>query len=110
MYRLKLSDASVIDNLRLVGSNFVSLRPVSASDFEGRLNGVTIEYTGTDEKLSTTWPCGYHKHMKLLYCKQIPFETGYYILLDDYTDEELEKMKLDARVTYLEMLSEGEEA
>lgn len=43
MYKITLDDGTVLDNLRLNGSNFISNEPVSSSTFEGKLSSVIID-------------------------------------------------------------------
>lgn len=108
-YRLTLGNGKVIEGLTLDGNNFVSASKVTESDFADGLDGVLIEYTG-DEELAEheqhEVELGLHDHMKLLYCKQIAHVQGDYFVLCDYSAEEIKELRTEARLDYLEMMSE----
>ena len=63
MYKITLSDGTVIDNLAVNGSNFVSRKELKKSDFVGKLTRVVIS---CDEEIDDSGLVGEHLNMELI--------------------------------------------
>lgn len=102
MYRIKLSDNTVIDNLLINGNNFVSATELTEADFEGKLSPVTITdlETGTEEL---------HEHMELVQIINVDYTEGnWYFVLRDLTEDELWRAYVMGNIDYLAMMSDVE--
>ena len=106
MYRITLGNGKILSSLSINGSNFVSQTPVTEEDFRNGLSSIKIEFTGKEDDERVPGLEGVHEHMKLFYCRQFPGSKGYFIGLADYTPDELKEMKLESRLSYLEMMQE----
>ncbi len=105
MYRITLGDGTVLDNLSVNGNMLVSAdETLSASRFEDNLHNVKIEHSGENDDLILA--TGTHEHMKLITCQKYPRMSGVYFVLEDYTAEEIKELRTEARLDYLEMMSE----
>lgn len=95
IYTITLSDDTVINNLRLNGNNFISETAITEDMFEGNLGTVTIsDNAGHSET---------HSNMELV---QITETNGeYWFILNDISSETLEKMKLQADLEYVAMMT-----
>lgn len=95
IYKLTLSDGTVISNLRMNGNNFVSLAQISESLFDGNLSEVIINDGEFDEV---------HGPMELVQVTKVGAE--YWFILRDLTKKELEEAKLRADIDYIAMMTE----
>ena len=93
LYTVTLSDGTVIENLALNGTNFVSQTPLSKDIFEDNLFDVVISDLETEEV---------HPFMEL--ANLLHFNDGYYFTIRDYTESELKEKKRDADIDYLMMM------
>ncbi len=73
---------------------------VTEETFEGKLSKVTIEGT-TDEEESVSEE---HENMELV--QIVKYSDGYYFILRDISDIELERMQMQADIEYIAMMSE----
>lgn len=102
MYKIILSDDTVIDNLSMNGNNFVSATELTEADFEGKLSPVTIIdlETGQSEV---------HEHMKLIQIVNTYYTEGnWYFVLADLTEDELWRAYVMGNIDYLAMMSDVE--
>ena len=103
MFTIRLSDGSQIEGLILNGNNFISKNEVTESTFAGKLAKVVI--TGDADK-DDAGLIGEHTNMVLVQVKK--YGDEYWFVLRDMTKQELRDLKTDARLSYLEMITEGE--
>ena len=108
MYKITLSDGTVIDNLTLNGNNFVSRNEIKAETFKGKLNHVAIS---CDDDEDTEGLAGEHNNMELVqiahYTKEMHgCDEGWYFILQDISEDKLEKIRVNARLDYIEMMED----
>lgn len=99
-WKITLADGTKLENLRLNGNNFVSESEITENDFKGKLLKVKIEGTNEDGQEITEE----HNHMELVQITH--YEDGYYFVLRDISEAELDKMKIKSDIEYLAMMSD----
>lgn len=97
IYKITLSDGTVLDNLRMNGNNFISETEITKSVFEGNCGEVTINNGETDDV---------HANMELVQIQKMGAE--YWFVLRDITETELAFIKMQSDIEYLAMMSEIE--
>lgn len=101
MYKIKLSDGSVINDLTMNGNNFVSETKLTEADFDGKLSPVIIADPDGNEE--------YHEHMELVQVVNADYTDGkWYFVLRDITEQELWQAKVMGDLTYLSMMTDIE--
>lgn len=99
-WKITLSDGTQLENLGLNGNNFVSDDEITEEIFDGNLSKVLIE--GVDEEGNVI--SEEHENMEL---SQIAhYKDGYYFVLNDIPQEQIEKMKMQSDIDYLAMMSD----
>ena len=101
MFTIRLSDGSQLESLTLNGNNFISKNEVTESTFAGKLAHVAI--TG-DAENDEAGLIGEHTNMELIQVKK--YGDEWWFVLRDMTAQELRDLKTDARLSYLEMITE----
>lgn len=96
-YSIKLTDGTVIENLRLNGNVFISAEEISADVFEDNCDPVIISDGDETET---------HPHMDLVAIEQ--HGDKYWIMLRDRSADELDKLKIAADIEYLAMMTDVE--
>lgn len=98
-YTIILADQTELKNLHLNGNNFVSDVEVFEDQFRNNLSPVTIreDTTGMFEE---------HPHMELVQIAHYENLDGWYFILRDISQKELDDMKLKADIEYLAMMTE----
>ena len=110
MYKIELSNGNVIENVKINGGMCSTAQEIDESTFSGGLSSIRITHVSNDpeDELCAMTP-GVYERMKLVYVYADRWEQGTYkFLFDRLNDAEFERMKLDARLTYLEMITEEE--
>lgn len=97
IYKITLSDGTVLDNLRMNGNNFISETEITESVFEGNCGEVTINNGETDDV---------HTNMELVQIQKMGAE--YWFVLRDITETELAFIKMQSDIEYVAMMSEIE--
>lgn len=100
IWKITLADETVIENLTLNGNNFVSEVEITENTFKNNLSKVIIE--GINEEGQTVKE--EHKHMELV--QIVKYDDGYYFVLRDLSQDEINKMKMQADIEYLAMMSD----
>ena len=103
MFTITLSDGSQLEGLTLNGNNFISDNEVTEATFAGKLGHVVID---GDAEADMFRLIGTHEHMQLV--QIVKYEDKCWFILRDMTARELSDLKTDARLSYLEMITEGE--
>ena len=95
-YTIILSDGTELKNLYLNGNNFVSKKQIAEEQFKNNLSPVTIKETtsGVEEE---------HPHMELIQVTH--YADGWYFILRDISQKEIDDMKLNADIEYLAMMT-----
>lgn len=96
-YKITLADGMVLSNLKLNGNNFVSDTEVTEAQFTDNLDPVVINDGETDDV---------HEHMALVQIAK--YGEQYYFVLRDRTPDELLRIKMQADIEYLAMMSDIE--
>lgn len=99
MYKITLSDGTQLNNLRLNGNNFVSEMEVTEDTFKGKLSKITIEKIEEGKTITHEY-----EHMELV--QIIQYKDGYYFVLRELTQDELTKIKTQADIEYLAMMTD----
>lgn len=108
MWKITLSDGTILENLGVNGTYFTTSEEVSEKTFAGKLKNVKIERTG-DAKENEFAPLdeGTHKLLKL--ASILNFGDGLFrFALVPVSASELEKLRTEARITYLAMMTDIE--
>lgn len=94
-YKLILADGTVVDNLTLNGTNFVSKTEVRPETFEDNCSPMTVVCDGNEEV---------HEHAEFLQIMELNGE--YLIAFRDISDRELLDMKTRSDIDYLAMMAD----
>ncbi|MCI9366300.1 MAG: hypothetical protein HFJ54_07265 [Clostridia bacterium] len=97
-WKITLSDGTKIENLRLNGNNFVSEVEITEETFRGKLSKVSFE--GEVNGAPFKQECN---QMELVQIAR--YKDGYYFVLREITQEELDKIKTRADIEYLAMMA-----
>lgn len=97
-WKITLADGTRLENLRLNGNNFISDTKITADIFNGNLSKVVIE--GIEDGKETVQE---YEHMELV--QIVHYEDGYYFVLRELSQDELDKIKTQADIEYLAMMS-----
>lgn len=98
-WKITLSDGTQIKNLKLSGNNFISEKEITEADFKGKLAKVVYEGIEDGQKIIEE-----HEHMELV--QIVKYEDGYYFILRDLSQDEIDKMKMQADIEYLAMMTD----
>jgi len=113
-FTVTLSDGTQLTELELNGNNFVSTSEITAGTFDGKLRHVAISCS--DENFRDRYGLvGEHDNMELINLQHYDAEQaakygikeGWYFALRELTPEEIYKISTDARISYLEMITEA---
>lgn len=95
IYKITLADGTVIDNLKMNGTNFISSVEIDESVFDGNLLEVTINDGEKDEV---------HSNMELVQITKMANE--YWFVLRDIPRTELAFIKMQSDIEYVAMMAE----
>lgn len=98
-WKITLADGTQLENLRLNGNNFISDTKITADTFSGNLSKVVIE--GIEDGKETIQE---YEHMELV--QIVHYKDGYYFVLRELSQDELDKIKTQADIEYLAMMSD----
>ena len=106
-FTITLADGTQLGGLELNGNNFVSKDEVTKGTFRGKLSKVTIE---GDAKADEAGLIGEHENMELVqiahYTQAVHgCDNGYYFVLRDIPEAELETLKNRGDIDYLAMMT-----
>lgn len=111
MYKLELSNGKVIQNVSINGGLCSTRQEIDASTFSGGLTRVKFTKTSNDDgdELCMIEP-GEYERMKLECVYPDRWDPGTYkFAIVPLSEDELKAMRLESRISYLEMLAEEEE-
>lgn len=95
-WKITLANGTQLKDLKQNGNNFVSETEITADIFNGNLSKVVIE----DENGNIQE----YEHMELV--QIVHYEDGYYFILRELSKDELERIKTQADIEYLAMMSD----
>ena len=98
-WKITLADGTQLENLRLNGNNFISDTKITADIFNGNLSKVVIE--GIEDGKESVQE---YEHMELV--QIVHYEDGYYFVLRELSQDELDKIKTQADIEFLAMMSD----
>ena len=99
-WKITLSDGTQLTNLGLSGNNFISETEITEDIFEGKLSKVIIE--GTEEGQQVR-----HEYNQMELVQIVKYENGYYFILRELSQDELDKKEIQ---DVLGILLAGEES
>lgn len=102
-WKITLADGTQLAGLGLNGNNFVTPVKVTKETFNGKLSRVIIE---GDESEDGYGLIGEHKNMELVQITPAAQGEGYWFVLRDLSEAELEKILVNSRLDYIEMMEE----
>lgn len=98
-WKITLSDGTKLENLGLNGNNFISETEITEDDFRGKLSKVKFE--GKVEGKNFKQECN---NMELVQIAH--YEDGYYFVLREIPQEDLDKLKMKSDIEYIAMMSD----
>lgn len=101
IYTVVLADGTELNNLGLNGNNFVSYEDIDSDIFMDNCSPVTISYNDGENVHEEV-----HENMELVQISKIDNNTLF--VLRDISDEELARIKMQADIEYIAMMSDIE--
>ncbi len=98
-WKITLSDGTQLENLGLSGNNFVSETEITEDMFENKLSKVIVE--GTEEGNQVR-----HEYEQMELVQIVKYENGYYFVLRELSQDELDKREIQ---DVIKILLAGEE-
>ena len=95
-WKITLSDGTQLKDLKLSGNNYISKTKITEDDFKGKLLKVIIE--NETDKISEEL-----EHVELV--QIVHYEDGYYFVLRQLSQDEIDKQKMQGDIEYLAMMT-----
>lgn len=95
-WKITLSDGTQLKDLKLSGNNYISKTKITEDDFKGKLSKVIIE--NETDKISVEL-----EHVELV--QIVHYEDGYYFVLRQLSQDEIDKQKMQGDIEYLAMMT-----
>ena len=95
-WKITLSDGTQLKDLKLSGNNYISKTKITEDDFKGKLSKVIIE--NETDKISVELG-----HVELV--QIVHYEDGYYFVLRQLSQDEIDKQKMQGDIEYLAMMT-----
>lgn len=95
-WKITLSDGTQLKDLKLSGNNYISKTKITEDDFKGKLSKVIIE--NETDKISVE-----REHVELV--QIVHYEDGYYFVLRQLSQDEIDKQKMQGDIEYLAMMT-----
>lgn len=95
-WKITLSDGTQLKDLKLSGNNYISKTKITEDDFKGKLSKVIIE--NETDKISVEL-----EHVELVQIAH--YEDGYYFVLRQLSQDEIDKQKMQGDIEYLAMMT-----
>lgn len=107
MYEVKLGNGTTLKNVIIEGETFYTMQPITRDIFEYGLHEVEIVRLLDSQEDESQIAPGIYKNLKLVTCMPCRPKPGYYMFeFEEMTHEELREQEVDARLDYLEMITE----
>lgn len=96
-FKITLADGTQLKDLKLSGNNYISKTKITEDDFKGKLSKIIIENETdkTSEEL---------EHMELVQILDYG-DKGYYFVLRQLSQDEIDKLKMQGDIEYLAMMT-----
>ena len=98
-WKITLADGTQLKNLGLNGNNFISETKITEKDFKEKLSKVIFEGKVEEKNFKQEY-----NNMELVQIAH--YEDGYYFVLREIPQEELDKLKMQSDIEYLAMMSD----
>ena len=95
-WKITLSDGTQLKDLKLSGNIYISKTKITEDDFKGKLSKVIIE--NETDKISEEL-----EHVELV--QIVHYEDGYYFVLRQLSQDEIDKQKMQGDIEYLAMMT-----
>ena len=95
-WKITLSDGTQLKDLKLSGNNYISKTKITEDDIKGKLSKVIIE--NETDKISVEL-----EHVELV--QIVHYEDGYYFVLRQLSQDEIDKQKMQGDIEYLAMMT-----
>lgn len=95
-WKITLSDGTQLKDLKLSGNNYISKAKITEDDFKSKLSKVIIE--NETDKISEEF-----EHVELV--QIVHYEDGYYFVLRQLSQDEIDKQKIQGDIEYLAMMT-----
>lgn len=95
-WKITLSDGTQLKDLKLSGNNYISKTKITEDDFKGKLLKIVIE-NESDKTLEEL------EHVELV--QIVHYEDGYYFVLRQLSQDEIDKQKMQGDIEYLAMMT-----
>ena len=92
-WKITLSDGTQLKDLKLSGNNYISKTKITEDDFKGKLSKIVIENETSEE----------FEHVELV--QIVHYEDGYYFVLRQLSQDEIDKQKMQGDIEYLAMMT-----
>lgn len=97
IWKITLSDGTQLKDLKLNGNNYISKTRITEDNFKGKLSKITIE----NETDKTSEEFEHIELVQIVHC-----EDGYYFVLRQLSQDEIDKIKTKADIEYLAMMTD----
>ena len=95
-WKITLSDGTQLKDLKLSGNNYISKTKITEDDFKGKMSKFIIE--NETDKISVEL-----EHVELV--QIVHYEDGYYFVLRQLSQDEIDKQKMQGDIEYLAMMT-----
>ena len=85
-WKITLSDGTQLKDLKLSGNNYISKTKITEDDFKGKLSKIVIENESELVQI-------------------VHYEDGYYFVLRQLSQDEIDKQKMQGDIEYLAMMT-----
>lgn len=108
MIKIILADGTILDDIVLNGTTFISKTPIDEDIFEHNLSPVDIEQVGEDSMfMFAPGIIGHHENM--VYQPIVsPVEGEFWFGLSDVSEEEMQYAKIRSNIDYIAMMTDIE--
>lgn len=107
MYRVELGNGNVISDVKIEGTTYFTKQAITRADFEYGLHEVKIVRLLDSQSDESEIAPGTYRNMKLITCCPCRPRPGFFMFeFAPMSEQELRNLNVDARLDYLEMISE----
>lgn len=107
MYKILLSDGTILENIEINITTFISKIPIDDSIFDHNLSPVDIELIGDSTPFSSNGFEGHHENMEYIRIEGAP-SGEYWFSLQDIPESEMKYAKIRSDIEYIAMMNDVE--
>lgn len=104
MYRITLSDGTILDNIDVNGTTLISRIPLDEKTFEHNMSPVIFERIGERSAIDMTDLEGTHENMEYVNILSSN-DSEYWFALMDIPESEMQYSKIQADIEYISMMT-----